>query len=177
VTHSPRRESDAQPSELFSLAQILHVMQVEFARSQRYGYPLACLVIAVDGLGLLRDQHGYDTKQAVLDEVTQQVRGQTRTCDFLGQLMDDRLLAVVPHTGPEGARTLAERLLAAVHGLSFHSDGKPLPITISIGATHSAGVDTMFFDTLLSTGEAALEAAVASGGNCVVQRDPTAAGS
>jgi diguanylate cyclase (GGDEF)-like protein len=176
VSQSTRRESEHTPQELFSLAQILHLMRIEFARSQRYGYPLACLLVAVDGLGQVRDVHGYDTKQAVLDEVTAQLQIQTRTCDFLGRLMDDRLLAVVPHTGPEGARALGERLLAAVRALVFESDGRRVPMTLSIGAAYSSGADTMFFDALLSAGESALEEAASGGGDRVVLRDPLAAG-
>ena len=176
MTQTTRRESEHPPQELFSLAQILHLMRVEFARSQRYGYPLACLLVAVDGLGQVRDVHGYDTKQAVLDEVTGQLQSQTRTCDYLGRLMDDRLLAVVPHTGPEGARALGERLLAAVRALVFESGGQRLPVTLSIGAAYSSGADTMFFDALLSAGETALEEAVAAGGDRAVLRDPLSVG-
>lgn len=173
----PTRRTGADSQEgLFSLAQILHLMRVEFARSQRYGYPLACLLVAIDGLAQVRDVHGYDTKQAVLEEVTRELQSKTRTCDFLGRLMDDRLLAVVPHTGPEGARALGERLLAAVRGLHFDSDGVRLPITISIGVTHSAAGETLFFDALLSAGEAALSDAAALGGDRLVLRHPTPGG-
>jgi diguanylate cyclase (GGDEF)-like protein len=166
---SSLREGDP---EIFSLAQIMHLMRVEFARAQRYDYPLACLLISVDGLSRMRDVHGYDAKQAVLDEVARLLKAETRSCDFLGRLMDDRLLAVVPHTRGDGARVLGERLLAGVRKLGFESGGKRLPITISIGATHNEGGSTLFFDALLQAGEGALAESVAAGGDRLSLRDP-----
>jgi diguanylate cyclase (GGDEF)-like protein len=162
-------ESDAG---LFSLSQIMHLMRVEFSRAQRYDYPLACLVISVDRLGHLRDLYGYDSKEAILEEASRLLQSQTRTCDFLGRLMDDRLLAVVPHTGSAGMRILGERLLRGVRGLKFESDGKDIQVTVSIGGACYSGGKTLFFDTLLKTAEGALAEASEAGGDRYVQRDP-----
>lgn len=176
VSDTDARTGAESHSGLFSLAQILHLMRVEFARAQRYGYPLACLLVAVDGLGRVRDQYGYDTKQAILDEVARELQAQTRTCDFLGRLMDDRLLAVVPHTGKEGARALAERLLSAVRQLKFQGGSERLPISVSIGAAHTREDGMLFFDALLAAGEEALAEAVGAGGDRFVVRDPPGSG-
>jgi PleD family two-component response regulator len=86
--------------------------------------------------------------------------------------MDDRLLAVVPHTGAEGARILAERVLRGVRELRFESDGRQVSVTVSIGGTHNAGGVTPFFDTLLQAAEGALQEASAAGGDRYLQRDP-----
>ena len=166
-------DKDRTPArELFSLAQIMHLLRVEFARAQRYEYPLACLLMSVDGLAHIRDTYGYEAKQSVLDEVAGVLQGETRSCDFLGRLMDDRLLAVVPHTRSEGARVLAERLLGAVRRLKFESGGERIPISLSIGVTHNGAGGTLFFDALLSAGEGALAESVASGGDRLSVRDP-----
>ena len=160
-------------SGLFSLAQIMHLMRVEFGRSQRYSYPLACLLISIDRLAHLRELYGYESKEAVFDELVRLLRGETRSCDFLGRLMDDRLLAVVPHTRAEGVRVLAERLLRGVRGLRFETEGRPIQVTVSIGATATPGGDKLlFFDTLLATAEGALAEAAAAGGDRCVLRDP-----
>src|SRR5260221_2996620 len=81
---------------LFSVAQIHHLLRVEFNRSQRHHYPLACLVLAVDRLESLRDRHGYDAKERVLDGIVSLLREATRSSDYLGRTADDRLMAVVP---------------------------------------------------------------------------------
>lgn len=172
MTDARSSESQDAESGLFSLAQIMHLMRVEFGRAQRYGYPLTVLAIGVDRIGHLRDLYGYDAKEAILDEVGRLLVAETRTCDFLGRMMDERLLAVIPHTGAEGARVLAARLLAGVRALKFESGQKGIAVTISIGATSMGDARPMFFDTLVATAENALADAADSGGDRLVQRDP-----
>lgn len=172
------QEPSGTPSDsdagLFSLAQIMHLMRVEFGRAQRYGYPLSCLELAIDRLAELRDLYGYDAKEAILDEVVRLARKSVRQCDFLGRLADDRLLFVVPHTDATGARTLADRLLTGVRELKFESDGRRLRISASLGLTCTRGTETMFFDALLGACEGALTEAQRAGGDRMVERDPGA---
>jgi diguanylate cyclase (GGDEF)-like protein len=173
------RSSESQDTEagLFSLSQIMHLMRVEFGRAQRYGYPLTVLAIAVDRIGHLRDLYGYDAKEAILDEVGRLLVAETRTCDFLGRMMDDRLLAVIPHTAAEGAKALGQRLLAGVRALKFESGPKEVRVSISIGATSMSDGRMLFFDTLVSTAETALAEAAEAGGDRTVLRDPIASAS
>ncbi len=175
------QEPTPQPSDadsgLFSLSQIMHLMRVEFGRAQRYNYSICCVLLAVDRLAELRDLYGYDSKEAILDEVVKLTKTQVRLCDFLGRLADDRLLIVVPHTAAVGARSLADRLIAGVRELKFESDGRRLRVTVSIGLTCSAGNDTMFFDSLLAASEAALVEAMHAGGDRIAERDPRAVSS
>ena len=66
VTRSSRPEGGRS---LFSVAQIQHVLRIEFGRAQRYRYPLVCLVLSIDQLGALRDRHGYDAKEALFEAI------------------------------------------------------------------------------------------------------------
>ncbi|MFT5051267.1 MAG: diguanylate cyclase (GGDEF)-like protein [Chlamydiales bacterium] len=163
--------SDADRS-LFSLAQIQHLMRVEFNRAGRYSYPIVCMIIGVDRLGHLRDLYGYEAKEELLDSVVSLLKSETRASDFLGRMADDRLLAVVPHTHPDGASLLASRLLAGVGALDFQSDGRTIQITLSIGLSHNEQGETLFFDAMLKSAESALADATNSGGDRVVLRDP-----
>ena len=43
--------SSDQSPRLFSLAQIQHVLKVEFSRARRYRYPLTLLCLEIDNLG------------------------------------------------------------------------------------------------------------------------------
>ena len=168
----PVRPRGDPPEEApFSLAQIMHLMRVEFGRAQRYRYPLSCLLIAVDRLGHLRDLYGYEAKEEILAEVVSLLEAQSRGCDFLGRLMDDRLLAVVPHTGAEGARVLGERLVAGARRLRFVSDDRELGVTLSVGASTTERGEPLFFDSLLAAAEGALEEASAAGGDRLSMRD------
>ncbi|MEE2938902.1 MAG: GGDEF domain-containing protein [Planctomycetota bacterium] len=169
---------------LFSLAQIQHLMRVEFSRAQRYGYPISCLMIAVDRLGHLRDMYGYEAKEEIIDSLVGLLKNATRNSDFLGRMADDRLLAVVPHTGPTGIRSLSSRLVEQVHQLEFDSDGRRIPITVAIGGSYDGSDEggepadqrTMFFDALLQAAEEALDEAVAAGGDRVLFLTPAELG-
>ena len=170
--------TDSQtPAErsLFSLAQIQHLMRVEFNRAQRYDYPIVCMMISLDRLGHLRDLYGFDAKEEILEGIVGLLKSSTRSSDFLGRMADDRLLAVVPHTPPEGAQILAQRLLDGARALEFSADGRAIQVSLSIGASHNGGGATLFFDAMLASAEDALTEASAQGGDRYEVFDPGAA--
>ncbi|HEX6884093.1 MAG TPA: GGDEF domain-containing protein [Planctomycetota bacterium] len=157
---------------VFSLSQIRHLMRVEFGRAQRYGYPLSCLVIGIDRLDALRDLYGYEFRESVLEAVIELLQEETRTCDYLGRLMDDRLMAILPHTTADGAQAGARRILTAARRLSFQPQGARIGVTLSIGVSHYADDNTLFFDSLVEAAEGALLEAAKSGGDRFVHRVP-----
>ena len=154
-----------QGDGLFSLTQIRHLMRVEFGRAQRYGYPITCMIVEVDRLGYLRDLYGYDLKEAVLEDVVGVLQDHTRSCDYLGRQVDDRLMAVMPHTDRQGGLSAADRLLEQVRALNFEVDGRTLQVAVSIGITHFEDNNTLFFDQLVEGAEAAVAEAAAAGGD------------
>ena len=157
---------------VFSLSQIRHLMRVEFGRAQRYGYPLSCLVIGVDRLDSLRDLYGYEFRESVLEAVIELLQEETRTCDYLGRLMDDRLMAILPHTTAEGAQASARRILTAARRLTFQPQGARIGLSLSIGLSHYEDDNTLFFDSLVEAAEGALSEAARSGGDRAVHRVP-----
>ena len=157
---------------VFSLSQIRHLMRVEFGRAQRYGYPLSALVIGIDRLESLRDLHGYEFRESVLEAVIELLQEETRTCDYLGRLMDDRLMAILPHTTAEGAEATARRILAAARALSFQPQANAIRVSLSIGISHYQDDNTLFFDSLVEAAEAALTEAQRAGGDRFVHRMP-----
>ena len=171
MSDSMHANSDAGPG-VFSLTQIRHLMRVEFSRAQRYSYPVTCIAVACDRMGHLRDLYGYEFRESVMDEVIGLLQRSTRACDYLGRLMDDRLLAILPHTTREGAEALAGRLVKGAHDLSFAPEGTPLQVTLSVGISHYVDDNTMFFDTLVESSEEALFEASQAGGDRFVHRHP-----
>ncbi len=161
-------------SGILSLAQIQHLMRVEFSRAQRYGYPIVCLVAAVDGLGLLRDEFGYEAKETVLDELVGLLQDGTRGSDFIGRLPDDRFLIVVPHSRPEEVEVLAHRLVEGMRQLELSELGGR-QITLSIGGSGMSEGETLFFDDLLRTAQECQTVASVDGGDRYLYRTPQGA--
>ena len=154
-------------SSLFSQAQILHLMKNEFARARRHRVPLACVVLAVDRLAQLVDLYGLPLRQVVRESLAQLVRQKTRGSDLMGVANEDRYLLMLPHTELEQARIVADRLHTLFGELEIAVDGRQLALTLSVGLSAVGEQQTMFFDSLLAQAEAALEFAVASGGDRV----------
>lgn len=168
----PRSRSIDGPSDVFSLTQIRHLMRVEFSRAQRYDYPVTCCVVACDGVDSLRDRYGYDLVERILAEVARLLMQHTRNCDYLGRLLDDRLMAILPHTDHAGAQVAAERVLAAARIPAFDVGGENLRITLSVGLSTYSKENTMFFDSLVQAAEDALSEAIEKGGDQLATREP-----
>ena len=159
-------------ASVFSLTQIRHLMRVEFSRAQRYGYPVSCLVIAIDGLESLRERYGYEFRESVQVDVVDLLQNATRTCDYLGRLMDERLMAILPHTTRQGAEVGARRLIAAARSLGFEADGQRVSVSLSVGISHFEDDNTIFFDSLVEAAEKALLEAAEGGGDRMSYRPP-----
>ncbi len=153
----------------FSQAQIMHLMKTEFARARRYGYPVSCLLMQVDRLQALTDIHGVELKEVVRRELGALVAEQTRGHDHVGLISDESYLLVLPHTDGEQANAVADRILASFRRLEVESQGGLLPLNLSMGISSCEDQETLFFDTMVSQAEVALEWAMQDGGGRAVQ--------
>ncbi|MFT4540365.1 MAG: diguanylate cyclase (GGDEF)-like protein [Planctomycetota bacterium] len=156
---------------LFSVEEVRHLMRVEFDRSKRYGYPVSCLMIGIDRIESLHSVHGTDCSDTILQSVLDLIRFVTRTSDYLGCLMDERILTIFPHTSQREVETLSERLLAGARSLTVAIDETPLRVTLSLGLAHNAVETNISFDTLLRVAEEGLAVADAGGGDRVVETE------
>ncbi len=152
----------------FSQAQILHLMKTEFARSRRHGLPLAVGVFNVDRLRSLIDLYGAELRDAVREAVSKMMMEGTRSSDFVGTVSDDRYVLLMPHTDVPQAQVAAERVRARFADLTIRARGQELALALSGGIATITDKETLFFDTLLSQAEIALEWAQRGGGNQVV---------
>jgi len=165
---APAAEGDGfLSSSLFSQAQILHLMKNEFARARRHGIPVGIVLLQVDRLTQLADLHGASLRASVKQAVARVVREKTRGSDLLGTTNNDRYLLVMPHTDLGQARLVAGRLHEVFQEVDVTVDGTPLSLSVSVGLTACDDQGTLFFDSLLSQAEAALEYAAERGGNQV----------
>jgi diguanylate cyclase (GGDEF)-like protein len=156
---------------LFSPEQIQRLMRIEFDRAQRYKYSIVFMLVSIDRLAQLQDLYGYQVKEQILDALTGLIKQATRSSDFLGCLLDDRLLVLVPHTPPEGASTMARRMLEAARGLNFEADGRQVRVTVSIGGAVNQKQGELSFDTMLEVAEGGLQVASAGGGDRYVHSE------
>ncbi len=146
----------------------------EIARSARYLQPLSCLFLDADHFKLINDTHGHAAGDQVLREVARRVVAQLRSSDIATRYGGEEFVVLLPQTGMEEARVLAERIRDAVSSAPIALDDKHyIQITVSIGVsetsppTHTQNT-LPIGEQLLIHADNALYRAKAAGRNCVV---------
>lgn len=144
---------------LYSQTQIRHLMKTEFSRAKRYKYELTCLLLEISGIGAFRDQFGFDAKEDLCADFVKHLQIETRSCDYLGRMMDDKFLAILPHTGLEGTGVLVDRLKVMLTTIKLPEGAPADGLSLTSGSSHFQDGAPMFFDALLDGAEAALQTA------------------
>jgi diguanylate cyclase (GGDEF)-like protein/PAS domain S-box-containing protein len=83
----------------------------ELTSARRHGHAVSLLMIDLDHFKAINDQHGHAGGDAVLRSFVQTARTVMRQSDVFGRVGGEEFAALLPHTGLDGARTIAERLL------------------------------------------------------------------
>jgi diguanylate cyclase (GGDEF)-like protein len=118
---------------LLTRRRLLELGEQEINRSTRLGQPLSALLIDLDGLKPVNDEHGHAAGDLVLRRAATACAAELRSFDLIGRYGGDELCALLPSLDESGAMMVAERLRAAVAGLAIRRDETPIPMTVSIG--------------------------------------------
>ncbi|NMO13730.1 diguanylate cyclase [Pyxidicoccus fallax] len=154
------------------------LMLMEVKRSRRYRYPIAVLLVELDGFAERSASVAPAARTAVLAEALGLLVAGVRDIDVAVPFADSRFVVFLPHTPRSGALVVAERLRERISGL------KGLPGTsASVGVAvseppggkgaPSASQAQVSFGSLLKEAGEALRRAQAAGGNRV---EPAAGG-
>ena len=82
----------------------------EIARAARDGQPLCCVLIDLDDFKRVNDELGHPAGDAFLRRVADALRAEVRPYDQLARYGGDEFVIVLPGTGEEEARAVAERV-------------------------------------------------------------------
>ncbi len=141
-------------------------LEYEIERARRSERPVAMLAIVPDELDFLAAGAG-DALPTLLDLIDAAIEDALRAIDIVERIGRARFRAVLPETGTEGARTVAERIRLRIDSTRPDVGGRPVGVSVSIGvATYPAdGADDI---TLEAAAERALARAQELGGNRTV---------
>ncbi len=107
----------------------------EIERANRFGRPMAVLMLDLDKFKSVNDQHGHQRGDSVLIELATRVKSQIREVDTLARYGGEELILVLPEADATGALHTAERICEIVRGQPFGAEGEePIAVTVSIGA-------------------------------------------
>lgn len=126
---------------IFNRRHILSRFAEEFEKVKRLNTNLSCILADIDQFKSVNDTHGHLAGDEVLKEISHRIRNTIRAYDILGRYGGEEFLILLPDTGLEDARYLAERIRIHVKDNSIISS----KITISLGVTamqaHDQSVD------------------------------------
>src|SRR5256886_1038831 len=106
------------------------VLEREASRAQRFGSRISVALVDLDLFKQVNDRHGHAAGDEALRAVAQVITSAMRGVDVAARWGGDEMIAILPATGLEGARSFGERVRAAVEGL----DEKVMHgVTLSVG--------------------------------------------
>lgn len=125
----------------------------------RRGEPLTVVLFGIDGLSELRRTQGDGAASSVLRAVGDAIELNSREMDFAGRLTSSEVLAVLPDTDADGARTYAVRTLDKLTSLSAQTaDGALMEAGVEVRAGIAAFVEEVAStEELLERARRALE--------------------
>ena len=158
----------AQRDSLTGLSNHGHMwstLEVEFERADRYGRPLALVMIDIDHFKKFNDEHGHPCGDEALTVVARQLEAHSRGHDIVARYGGEEFAVILPETDAEGALQYANKMRRAVEDARFGEDGV-FKLTISAGCA-SSGVDASSPKALMALSDRRLYMAKANGRNCV----------
>jgi len=153
---------------LWSRPAILDTLNREIARSLREGGPVGLVLADVDGFKAVNDCYGRRAGEHVLYEAAQRIRDIVRPYDGLSRYAADEFLAILPGCDLAFARSVAERLRAAVAETPFGASiGLSIPVTVSVGVAARLSAEGCGPEELVAHAELAVNHAKQAGRNRV----------
>lgn len=136
-------------------------------RSQSGKSPFSLMMIDVDHFKAINDTWGHSHGDRVLATIAETCKRSLRPQDVIGRFGGEEFIVALPDTGPEDARTVAERLRRKVAELPMGEEMPDHRVTVTIGI---AGVleEATDLPSLIQQADRALYAGKHGGRNRVV---------
>jgi diguanylate cyclase (GGDEF)-like protein len=150
-------------------------LESEVDRSSRYRHPLAMLMIDIDHFKEFNDTFGHLEGDKVLARFSQVLKSCLRANDSAYRYGGEEFTVILPETGAEEARTVAQRIRTALETEIFAPEpSRAVSKTISIGVTEYQPSEEM--TAFINRADAAMYLSKQSGRNrvSVLHADPAA---
>jgi diguanylate cyclase (GGDEF)-like protein len=155
-------------TEIYNRRHFQELASAELERARRSGRPASLLLIDIDHFKRVNDSFGHSAGDDVLKGVVASIRNLLRDSDLFARIGGEELVVLMPETGLDAARLVAERLRIAIGAASHPALDRSVTVTASIGLAVTASPPESLAE-LLDRADRALYAAKAAGRNRVAE--------
>jgi diguanylate cyclase (GGDEF)-like protein len=142
----------------------------EVARANRTHTSLAVALIDIDNFKAINDTYGHLAGDKALRALSRTIKIFLREYDLVGRFGGEEFSLLLPQTGEEDARRVAERMRSHIAEMHFDvgdkADSETIRLTVSIGVAALGNTGSQLTE-LLATADAALYRAKHAGRNQV----------
>ena len=140
-------------------------LHITLAHALREDLPTSAISVDIDHFKQVNDSFGHEVGDHVICQVANFLNRMSRGSDVVARTGGEEYLLILPNTPLESARTLAERIRAAIGDLPLLVDNQRIPVTVSLGVASADG--DVNLDTLAQEADRALYLAKRGGRNRV----------
>ncbi|WP_142810676.1 PAS domain S-box protein [Tepidiphilus olei] len=165
-----RRQAETDPLTGLANRRAFFEALRRYEIAVRQGDCASILMLDLDHFKRINDHYGHAVGDEVLRRFADVLRDTVRGGDMPARIGGEEFAVLLPHTGFEGALTLAERIRSAVAQRCSLPEHPELQVTVSVGVSELSAQDAAA-DRALVRADAALYEAKARGRDRVVVRE------
>jgi len=139
----------------------------ELERARRYQFSMSVLMLDIDFFKQVNDTYGHHAGDACLVSLSLMLRSAPRKQDIAARFGGEEFVLVLPHTPPQEAMHVADRLRKNVENTPVYYEEKTIHFTISLGMSGFEQPTGISCKQLLEMADQALYEAKESGRNRV----------
>lgn len=123
-------------TELYNHRYFQDMLRQQIELSKRYEQPFSLIIIDIDFFKKFNDTFGHQAGDAVLRQVAQTLKKNSRTTDYVCRYGGEEMSIILPNTSAEEALFNAKRINKAVEDGDFYvNPDETSKVTISVGVS------------------------------------------
>lgn len=157
-------------TDLYNRRFLIEQFDIFKKRARRHRFNMGLVILDLDHLKEINDKYGHITGDEALQTLAAVMKSRVRSTDICARIGGDEFCVLLDSVDGPGLKMLCESLRKGIENQNLSvqdREGKPVSITVSIGATVLPPDEDLGFDDLYQSIDSGLYHSKASGRNKV----------